>query len=67
MATKSDSALSGDRTHKFEVEVLQHRGEVFVIKKAVKTHISLKEVCLPAVLNCFCENKLYTCDWNSGV
>jgi hypothetical protein len=49
MAAKSDSAFLGDRPHKFEAEVLQHQGEVFVINEAVKTHVSLKEVCLPAV------------------
>lgn len=67
MAAKSDSAFLGDRPHKFEAEILQHQGEVFVINKALRTQVSLKEVCLQAVWNCFCENNLYSCDWNSGV
>jgi hypothetical protein len=49
MAAKSDSAFLGDRPHKFEAEILQHQGEVFVINKALRTQVSLKEVCLQAV------------------
>jgi hypothetical protein len=48
MEAKRDSLLS-NQPHTFEAEVPQHQGEDFLINKAVKTCVILKEVCSPAV------------------